>query len=318
MRNNFLIFLLLLFFNQLFSQTGIEVDELVKKYPKKFSTSKILADRILNDFKTDYSKARAIFTWIALNITYDIDASLNPIQTTSFSYSSEEDKQAKLADKNKKKCLKTFQSQKGLCSDYALLFQEIATKVGLKSQVIKGASKTLIADIDRKKAPTDHDWNAVEIDGIWRLIDVTWSAGSLNLATQKFNKEFNPVYFDMPQELFFKQHFPQTETWLNQKLDDKDFLNGPLFFKTYYTNTIDLISPKLGLLRVKANQKIVFTIQNLKLTDKIYYKSLNQKSIEVQSQNKTDFIISCDELIENELIIFLNQNAIIAYKIIKS
>ena len=73
-----LIFLLLnsIFINFTFSQKISEVDKIVAKYPKSFDSTEELAQKIDKDFKSDYDKARAIYSWIAFNIKYDYDALL--------------------------------------------------------------------------------------------------------------------------------------------------------------------------------------------------------------------------------------------------
>src|SRR6218665_2479603 len=93
-----LIFLLLniLFINFTFSQKISEVDKIVSKYPKSFDTTEKLAEKIEKDFDSDAERARAIYSWIALNIRYDYNAYLNPPRVQGFSYSTEAEKQRKI------------------------------------------------------------------------------------------------------------------------------------------------------------------------------------------------------------------------------
>ena len=78
------LFLNLLLSNYFYSQKYNSVDSIVIKYPKYFNSPKQLADQIQKDFASEYEKARAIYTWMALNISYDVKAWLNPKPIKSF------------------------------------------------------------------------------------------------------------------------------------------------------------------------------------------------------------------------------------------
>lgn len=50
------------------------VDAKVLAYPKSFSSIEKLVEKIQSDFTTDYDKARAVYVWIANNVSYDLKA----------------------------------------------------------------------------------------------------------------------------------------------------------------------------------------------------------------------------------------------------
>src|SRR6478672_2114438 len=85
---SFLIFLFFLTSN-IFAQYS-RVDDRVRAYSKTFSDSKQLAEKIRVDFSKPEERVRAAFTWIALNIKYDV-GEFDPNDNIAYSYSSPED-----------------------------------------------------------------------------------------------------------------------------------------------------------------------------------------------------------------------------------
>ena len=70
-----------------------KVDGTVKLYPKSFSDPQQLALKINSDFSEPDEKARAIFTWISLNIKYDLKAYYTQANKgIAYSFFSPEDK----------------------------------------------------------------------------------------------------------------------------------------------------------------------------------------------------------------------------------
>ena len=67
----FLLLINVIFLYSSFAQKYNAVDKVVLKYPKSFSSTEKLAERIEKDFTSDYDKARAIYSWIAFNVKYD-------------------------------------------------------------------------------------------------------------------------------------------------------------------------------------------------------------------------------------------------------
>ncbi|MBO5785872.1 MAG: hypothetical protein J6R45_00970, partial [Clostridia bacterium] len=52
---------------------------------------------------------------------------------------------------------------KGVCTGYALLYDELLSRVGIESRAVVSPSNSL-----------NHMWNEVQIDGEWYYVDVTW------------------------------------------------------------------------------------------------------------------------------------------------
>ena len=99
---------------------------------------------ICSDALTDEEKAKAAYTWILNNITYDYDCNL------FYQYSDLD---------------KTLQTKKGICYDIANLFTAICRSQNIPCYSVDGYRKD---DYQYK-----HTWNRVCIDGAWYNVDVT-------------------------------------------------------------------------------------------------------------------------------------------------
>lgn len=93
---------------------------------------------------TNEEKAKAAYTWILINITYDYDC--NPF--------------CQYSDLNK-----ILQTKKGICYDIANLFTAICHSQNIPSYSMDGCLK---ADYKYK-----YTWKRVCIDGMWYTIDIT-------------------------------------------------------------------------------------------------------------------------------------------------
>ena len=317
------IFLLLnsIFLNYTFAQKNSEVDKIVAKYPNKFASTEKLAERIETDFSSDYDKARAIYSWMAFNIKYDYNTFLNPPKSQGFSYSTEAEKQRKIKALNDKMLQKAFTSRIAVCEGFTALYQHLAELVGLKSEIIRGDSKTRLADIGRKITSSNHAWNIVLIDKKWRLVDVTWGQGYYDSNKGKMVNDFTPVYFDTNPDYFFAKHFPDSGSYLGNKLSKEDFLNGPLIYNKTIEEDYKVKSPDSGIIDAKFGDKITFEIKNVSKSDQIFY--LNKKNQPVKIQNSREkrgsleFQIVYDKNIGDYITIYVNTSSIVSFKIVK-
>jgi len=316
------VFLVLnaLFVSQAFSQKYNDVDKIVLKYPKSFNTTEQLAEKIDKDFTSDYDKARAIYSWIAFNIKYDYNVFLNPPRVQGFSYSTEAEKQRKIKQLNDNLIEKTFKSKKAVCEGFTALYQHLATLLDLKSEIIRGDSKTSVRDIGRKNTSSNHAWNMVLIDKKWRLIDVTWGQGYYDSSKGRMVNDFNPVYFDTDPDYFFAKHFPDSGSYLGNKLNKEDFLNGPLIYNKTIEEDNKIKSPDSGIINAKRGDKLTFEIKNISKSDQVFY--LNKKNQPVKVQNPKEkrggleFQILYDNNVGDYITIFVDTYSVVSFKVI--
>lgn len=294
------------------AQTAEEVDAKIKLYPKAFSSVDRLADRIRADFTTESAKARAVYTWIALNISYDLEKSL---KNESRTYTAGQEQQL-----DNEIIRQTLAARKAVCEGYSRLFRRLATSVGLESEVINGYARTGENEIGMPLSNINHAWNSVKINGKWCLIDVTWGSGSYNATINKVVKEFNSFYFDTPPHLFFLKHFPENGMWLNEKISKEEFISKPLFYYDDSNAQYELIEPKEGLVVVAINQKIKFKIANLTEASTIFYTTKLEYAQEVTDKkvvgNAVEFELTIDQTFDNYLTLYIDDEAFVTYKIV--
>lgn len=168
------------------------------------STYKI-SEYIRANFKTDKEKSRAIFIWIATNIRYDIEKMYA----------------VNLNENDLDKISKPLQTRKGVCENYAALFNDICIKSGVKSYVISGYTKQngLIGN-------ASHAWCAARINGTWYLFDPTWGSGYVN--SGKFFKKIDNAYFMAKPSDLISSHMPFDYLWqfLNYPVTNQEFIEG--------------------------------------------------------------------------------------------
>jgi hypothetical protein len=103
--------------------------------------------------------------------------------------------------------------RKGVCENYAAIFNDIAVRAGLTSFIVEGYTKQS-GRIDR----AGHTWCAVNLDGEWFLCDPTWDkdAGT------------NPNYFLAHPTSFIVSHIPFDPMWqlVNNPVSHDDFYYG--------------------------------------------------------------------------------------------
>ncbi len=252
------------------------IDDKVKSYPSSFNKVDPLSLLINQDFKTQEEKTRAIYTWIALNISYDVKTYKSGTKPIKYTYRTEEERLQKVQEIEENLAKQTLKTRKAICHGYSTLFKILCQKSGIECQLISGASKTNLKDIGKGPTNIDHSWNAVKINNQWKLIDVTWAAGFIDGNEFDFKKEFSDAYFFTDPDKFFFNHFPNDKKWLLTNKKAKDFAQLPLFYRNYLMSNIELIKPASGILKIKRGHAVTIVLKN-SANNKISNKYSNEK-----------------------------------------
>lgn len=134
---------------------------------------------------------QALFNWMAGHIAYDVD-NINRV-------SSYRDSAAAM--------LKTLQTRKGLCTDYAVLYAHVCREAGISAIVVTGYA--LQHDI---MIPTgSHDWVVVKNGSQWTITDPTWGAGAVD--NGRFVQRTNWTWFQASPQIAVKTHMPYDPMW---------------------------------------------------------------------------------------------------------
>ncbi len=191
----------------------------------------------------DLTRARVIYRWITQNIDYDV----NGFRTGNYGDLSPAG---------------VLRRRTAVCTGYARLAEALGEAMGLDIEAVSGWSKgygyTAGQQFDGR---TNHAWNAVRIDGEWRLMDPTWGAGHLN-EQMLFTRSFLEHYFLTEPEAFVFDHLPQDQRWqlLEQPISAAEYADlaylRPMFFQTglqiksherVYIETENRLSVTLGV-----------------------------------------------------------------------
>jgi Transglutaminase-like superfamily len=160
----------------------------LKASPEDEKSVDSLAKYLAEPAKNDLDKARAIFRWITDRVVYDVEAAMAG-------------KQKDLSTED------VLKSRKCVCQGFANLFDALAKKMGLEAMLVSGSAK-LSGGIPR----IEHGWNAVKIDGTWKLFDSTLGSGQL-VNQKKLTKQTLNFYFQPDPELLLFSHFPDDSKW---------------------------------------------------------------------------------------------------------
>jgi len=317
----FFLLCFLFFVNGIYSQDFSGVDTAIQNYPKSFRSTEQLADKINQEFKSEEDKARAIYTWIALNIRYDLVAyrSQRNDSQISFSYRTQAEKNLKIRQFRVDLADTTLKSKKGVCQGYSALFNVLCELTGLKCMDISGTSKSHPTDIGKLPLASDHAWNAVKIGDKWKFIDATWASGAVSNQTGKFVSEFNEAYFFTSPEVFFLNHFPDDTRFLMIDKTAEDFANLPLFYGQYVKAKYKIKSPDWGIIRLEKSNTIAFEIVDLPKYDRISYVFSNDnRAREVvikRAGNSSRFLIQSTSKSKGYLTIYVNNRSVASYRI---
>jgi len=219
---------------------------------------KAAAQQLAAPYQDDVSKVRAIFTWIAKNIAYDMDKkelfveNRNGRQKRITANSQAELDQIK-QDRILDAIMTTLEKKKGVCQDYAWIFQAMLEEIGIESEFVSGFARFSPSNIGKVHKRGNHAWNVAKIDGAWALFDVTWSTGMGQ------NQNLGDGFFMIDPEIFILSHHPTDPQWqlLETPIDAKAFSNLPFMHAAYLSNNVISYSPTAG----KVSRKEIFTIE---------------------------------------------------------
>ena len=165
-----------------------------------YSTDSI-AKFINKHFSNDEEKIRAAYTWVATNIRYDTDS--------MYSINADRDPSARIRI--------ALARRRGVCENYAAIFNDIASKCGIRTQIISGYTKQY-GSIDK----TGHTWCAAFLDHEWYLFDPTWDEG-------RYSKRGYNWFMKLPAD-FISSHMPFDPLWqlLDKPISHEAFYSGRL------------------------------------------------------------------------------------------
>jgi hypothetical protein len=260
-----------------------------------------LSQKLTRNLDSTDEKYRALFAWVAYNISYDLAAYKNPKLRTM-------DAQV------------VFKTKKAVCAGYASLFKKLCELNQLPCEIISGSASTISNIGKQYNDIPNHDWNAIFINNQWYLCDVTWAAGYVDFSKNAFRFEFKPLYFCCPSHFFANDHFPKNGKWLLGANTSKETFNQSAYY--YYPCielNIQITTPKKGVISINSYKDSTFQFKTPYTIKRISIKGNNQKkSIEVAFKQDGE-IVTFFYLPQNSLqsfIIYINNKSCLQYKVI--
>ncbi len=174
---------------------------------------KMLAKELTASYQSDLEKVRSIFRWITENISYFRMTPPTKRQKKRLAYQLPEPEDTlalqPLMDRVAEKVLK---ERKAICEGYARLFKSLCDHAGIRAEIITGYARSEPTIVE-SRFRSNHSWNAVNIEGRWYLLDVTWASGVTLFPTGEFLKYFDDYYFLTPPQKFIRHHYPDDLRW---------------------------------------------------------------------------------------------------------
>ncbi|MCW3089440.1 MAG: hypothetical protein JWP81_509 [Ferruginibacter sp.] len=161
---------------------------------------------IKRTFVTDTAQIRAIYVWIANNVSYDLAGMQNAINNP-------QSRPQDVAD--------VLKTRSAVCQGYSDLFTALCKNVGINALVVPGYTKAA-----GRVMPMSHAWVAAELGGEWFLFDPTWGAGYV--IDNHFVKRFNNAFYKQYPKDFISDHMPFDPLYqfLSYPKNNREFIDG--------------------------------------------------------------------------------------------
>lgn len=125
----------------------------IASLPASLTATTLAQSYLCRPYRSDVQRLRAIFTWVAERVTW------------------EEDFEGQVDTR------RVIQTKRGCSEEIAVLVRDLCAAVGLHAEVVRGYLKGPgeILDLEIIARP-NHWWNAVIVDGEWRIMDCSLAA----------------------------------------------------------------------------------------------------------------------------------------------
>ncbi|MCX6280437.1 MAG: hypothetical protein NTU51_00560 [Bacteroidetes bacterium] len=168
-------------------------------------------------FKDQTFRLRAIYTWTAMNINYDLANMGKANAATPFNV---------MVDQ-------TMQTRTAICQGYASVFKAICDACGIKAWIVNGYTRQ-----NGHINEMSHAWVVVPVDTSWYGFDPTWGGGYVT--NGKYVRHFTEKFFMVKPHELIKDHMPFDPMWqcLSYPISNSEFSSG----KTDSSNRISFFA----------------------------------------------------------------------------
>lgn len=182
-----------------------QTDTLIGKNIPVSKDYKKLTSQVCANAQTEQLKANAIFNWIATHISFDIALAKNP-------------------DRKEETAKSVLEKGSATNNGYVTLFVEMCKEAGLNAIGIDGYSKAYYTDNGDPYYNTSSSWCAVQIDGLWHIVDPASGAGKI--------VSYTPWFASQVQKLSKSELRYDTKERFEFKYAPAYFMPNPLWYRT--------------------------------------------------------------------------------------
>jgi transglutaminase/protease-like cytokinesis protein 3 len=247
------IFLLLILVNtHAIAQKSIEDFKVVDEYVKSLGTLDTLnmgtiSYIVTKKFPDAKDKARAIFDWIAYNISFDCRG-------------------AKKNGNEKNNAEDVLKFRKATASGYAALFQDMCSVVKIRCLTVDGYLKNNTEQFNEKPDEFNHTWNVIQLGEspeTWFYVDPTLGSGITDEKLTVFTEEYNDAYFFADKIIFNYQHLPDNKAWLlgPGTKSSSNFFSMPLVKNAAYEFSVTNFLPDNGYIKANTKKAVQFSFK---------------------------------------------------------
>jgi transglutaminase/protease-like cytokinesis protein 3 len=224
-----------------------------------------LAAALTESCTNDEQKVKAIFYWITGNIAYRTRSNMTRRNKNRPVFDEDSDTAA-LKPLDERVAQTVLEDRVAVCDGYARLFKTLCNYSGLQAEVINGYARTEASKRIQRFRP-NHSWNAVMIDSVWHLLDVTWASGYITWHGNEFVRQLDPQYFLSSPDRFIREHYPDDLRWA--LMDDPplmpEFRHSPFKQKSFSKYQITAYKPEKGVIEVGQGDTVVVEIETADL-----------------------------------------------------
>ncbi|MDR2078956.1 MAG: hypothetical protein LBP74_04450 [Treponema sp.] len=206
-------------------------DKLIKNLPrdiKRLQTQdpeefiRQLAAYILANSANKFDRVKKAHDWVALNIQYNAESYWsNTIPGQDY--------------------LDVLKTGMAVCAGYANVFKAVCDEMGIKTEIVSGYGRGVSFSVfGDEPVRTNHDWNMVEIEGSWYLLDCTWDSGYMN--GRKNVRKYTTNYLFLKPEQMIYTHYPENPEvqLLNEPVSVEEFIRLPAYRPLFFNSIVNI------------------------------------------------------------------------------
>jgi len=186
----------------------LQIYKKTERVPKSAQKNPVvLAQYLAADYEDEAKKVLAISYWIAKNIKFNYKVFKSRVEV-----------------KNSTETV--LRKRKAQSSEYAQLFKEMCSAVGIQAEVVRGYTQGFDFFETDTLYRAEHTWSIVKVNEAWQLLDLTYGSGATVAKKQSFQK-FLARRFGVKYTVKYKYVHRFNSRWFFVKPDEMIFTHLP-------------------------------------------------------------------------------------------